>query len=149
MLLNPERMAAREKLILAGLFFSKYDLAGLRKLGFESFLEAFNVIGYALGAKPASIKNYRDEFDPLFPNRRKGWHKRDTRDYCLKVFDQYKDLDLEAFSGLVRSFVGYDENSWSEVQREEEAPDGVFLREEANHGPGSRTLFRVGSAPAS
>jgi hypothetical protein len=29
------------------------------------------------------------------------------------VFKQYKDLDFEAFSGLVRSFFGYDENDWS------------------------------------
>ncbi len=84
----------REKLILTGLYLSRYDGAGLRKLGFESFVEAFNVIGYALGQKPASIKNYRDEFDPLFPNKRRGWHKRPTRDYCLKVFTDYKTLDL-------------------------------------------------------
>lgn len=116
MVLNAKRIATREKLILVGLFLSKYDSLGLRKLGFESFVEAFNVIGYALGSKPASIKNYRDEFDPLFPNRRKGWHKRQTRDYCLKVFEEYKNLDLESFSGLVKSFVGYDENLWSEVR---------------------------------
>jgi hypothetical protein len=116
MQLNAERITPREKLILAGLFLSKYDAAGLKKLGFGSFVEAFNVIGYALGARPASIKNYRDEFDPLFPNRRKGWHKRPTREYCLKVFEEYKRLDLDAFSGLIKSLVGYDENAWSEVQ---------------------------------
>jgi len=124
MQLNPQRIATREKLILAGLFLSKYDAIGLKKLGFGSFLEAFNVIGYALGSKPASIKNYRDEFDPLFPNRRKGWHKRSTRDYCLAVFEEYRSLDLDTFSGLVKSFVGYDENVWSEVRGREEKPDG-------------------------
>jgi hypothetical protein len=50
MLLNPQRIATREKLILAGLYLSKYDSLGLKKLGFESFIEAFNVIGYALGS---------------------------------------------------------------------------------------------------
>jgi hypothetical protein len=85
-------------------------MLGVKKLGFDSFVEAFNVIGYALGAKPASIKNYRDEFDPLFPNKRKGWHKRATRDYCLKVLEHFKGLDFEAFTGLVGSFFGYDEN---------------------------------------
>jgi hypothetical protein len=65
MILNPNQIGTREKLILTGLYLSKYDSAGLKKLGFESFIEAFNVIGYALGGKPASIKNYRDEFDPL------------------------------------------------------------------------------------
>jgi hypothetical protein len=108
-------MATRQKLILAGLYFSKYDLIGLRSLGFENFVEAFNVIGYALGSKPASIKNYRDEFDPLFPNQRKGWHKRPTRDYCREVFEEYKNLDLDSFTGLVKSFFGFDENEDSEV----------------------------------
>ena len=99
---------------MAGLYLSKYDALGLKRLGFESFTEAFNVIGYAMGSRPASIKNYRDEFDPLFPNRRKGWHKRPIRDYCRKVFEDYKNLDLESFTGLVTSFVGYNENVWSE-----------------------------------
>jgi hypothetical protein len=116
MLLNPQRIVTREKLILAGLYLSKYDSLGLKKLGFESFAEAFNVIGYALGSKPMSIKNYRDEFDPLFPNKRKGWHKRSLRDYCRKVFEEYKHLDFETFTGLVKSFTGYDENLWSEMQ---------------------------------
>jgi hypothetical protein len=53
----------------------------------------------------------------LFPNSRKGWHKRKTRNYCLRVFEEYKSLDLESFTGLVESFVGYDENAWSEFQR--------------------------------
>jgi hypothetical protein len=122
MVLNAQRIPAREKLILTGLYLSKYDSIALKKLGFETFVEAFNVIGYAMGSKPASIKNYRDEFDPLFPNPRKGWHKRPVRSYCLKVFEEASDLDFDSFTGLVRSFVGYDENVWSEVRSEEE-PD--------------------------
>jgi hypothetical protein len=112
-------VSTREKLILAGLYLSKYDLLGLKKLGFDSFVEAFNVIGYALGSKPASIKNYRDEFDPLFPNNRKGWHKRDIRDYCLSVFKSYNDLDFESFTGLVGSFFGLDANKDSAILPEE------------------------------
>jgi hypothetical protein len=104
----PAVISTREKPILAGLYLSKYDSLGLKKLGFESFVEAFNVIGYALGSRPASIKNYRDEFDPLFPNKRKGWHKRGTRDYCLAVLERYKSLDFESFTGLVGSFFGLD-----------------------------------------
>jgi hypothetical protein len=120
MVLNPERIGTREKLILAGLYLSKYDSLGLRKLGSGSFTEAFNVIGYAMGSQPASLKNYRDEFDPLFPNRRKGWHKRPRREYCLRALEEYKGLDLESFTGLVKSFFGYDENAWSEIQQKEE-----------------------------
>lgn len=99
----------RDKLVLAGLYLSKFDEIGLKQLGFDSFLEAYNVIGYGLGSKPASIKNYRDEFDPLFPNSRKGWHKRATREYCLKVFKEYHSLTFEAFTVLVRSFFDQDQ----------------------------------------
>jgi hypothetical protein len=49
MALNAQGIPAREKLILAGLYLSKYDSIALRKLGFESFAEAFNVIGYVIG----------------------------------------------------------------------------------------------------
>ncbi len=119
MLLNSQQVAKREKLILVGLYLSKYDSFGLKTLGFESFTEAFNVIGYALGSRPASIKNYRDEFDPLFPNRRKGWRKRQIREYCLKTFEGSKDLDFESFTGLIKSFVGYEESAWSEAQPDE------------------------------
>src|SRR5258705_8503676 len=101
MLLNSQQIPKREKLILVGLYLSKYDSLGLKTLGFESFVEAFNVIGYALGSKPASIKNYRDEFDPLFPNPRKGWHKRQIREYCLRILESYKSLDFESFTGLI------------------------------------------------
>ena len=127
MLLAFDRIGAREKLILAGLYLSKYDMLGVKKLGFESFIEAWNVIGYALGAKPASIKNYRDEFDPLFPNKRKGWHKRATRRYCLEVFEKYKELDFESFTGLLKSFVGYDENVLSIIDVKEPKDDSVSL----------------------
>ncbi len=125
MIFNPDRIANRTKLILTGLYLAKYDSIGLRRLGFRSFTEAFNVIGYALGSQPASIKNYRDEFDPIFPNQRKGWHKRPIREYCRRVFDEYKGLDIELFSGLIKSFVGYDENILSAVQAKEEKDESA------------------------
>ena len=57
------------------------------------------MIGYAMGSKPASIKNYRDGSIPLFPNRvRAGINPR--RDYCLKVLEEYKRLEVESFTGL-------------------------------------------------
>ncbi len=96
----------REKLILCGLFLSKFDAAGLEALDFESFVEAFNVIGYAVGGQPASVKNYRDEFDPLFPNKRRGWHKRSIRASCSKVMEQYDQLEIEEFSQLIRDLLG-------------------------------------------
>lgn len=124
MILNPNHISQRNKLILAGLFLSRFDRRALQVLGFKGFTEAYNVIGYALGAKPASVKNYRDEFDPLFPNGRSGWHKRSTRDYCLKIFDDYKGLDFDLFASLIRSIAGFDENIWSGTQGDKDSGDG-------------------------
>lgn len=97
-------MNIRDKSIVTGLYLSKYSEKGLNELGFKSFQEAFNVLGFSLSSKPASLKNYRDEFDPLFPNNRKGWHKRPIREYCKKYFDEYKDVDFLTFSNLIKSF---------------------------------------------
>ena len=96
----------RDKSILTGLYFSKFDKAGLDLFGFGGFTEAFNIIGLALGVRPASIKNYRDEFDPLFPNGRMGWHKRSMRDYCKKIHDEFGGMNLGEFTNLLKQEIG-------------------------------------------
>lgn len=97
-------MNTRDKTIITGLYLSKYNEKGLEELGFTSFQQAFNVLGYSLNSKPATIKNYRDEFDPLFPNNRKGWHTRPMREYCKSFFDEYNTLDFLSFSHIIKSF---------------------------------------------
>jgi hypothetical protein len=94
-------LSQRERLMLAGLFLSKFDRDGLKCLGFSNFSEAFNAIGYALGGKPASIKNYMQEFDPLFPNSRKGWHKRQMREHCRDAFERFGKLSIQEFFRLL------------------------------------------------
>lgn len=96
-------MEIREKSILFGLFLSKFDKIGLEKLGFNSHTEAFNAIGFSLNVKPTSIKLYRDEFDSLFPHR-KGW-KRETRKYCMNVYNSFKDLGLDSFVTLLKTII--------------------------------------------
>lgn len=128
MILDPHRIPTREKLILAGLFLSKFDKDGLAMFGFESFTEAFNIIGFALRGKPASIKNYRDEFDPLFPNPRAGRHQRSTRNYCAKVLTEYESLDIQTFCALIKSFLGYDEQVPTEVLQDGNENNSTFAR---------------------
>lgn len=95
----------RDKSILVGLYLSKFDDEALSILGFKGFNEAFNTLGYSIGLKPASIKNYRDEFDPFFPNNRKGWHNRAIREYCKKILEDFSSLNFESFTDLIKSFV--------------------------------------------
>ncbi len=123
-----KKLSLRQKSILAGLYLSKFDSKGLHRLGFDGFVEAFNVIGSALGVRPASIKNYRDEFDPLFPNKRKGWHKRPTRDYCKAIYDAFGRSNLQEFTALLKAIV-YREH------------DLDFLREEVERKQGQDSSF--------
>lgn len=118
-----KKLSLREKSILAGLYLSKFDTAGLRQLGFEGFTEAFNVVGLALGVQPASVKNYRDEFDPLFPNNRKGWHKRAVRDYCKAVYDAFGGFGIDEFSALLRQVI-YKEHDVDVIMEEVAKKDG-------------------------
>lgn len=99
-------LTIREKAMICGLFLSKFDSEGLTALGFSTFKEAFNVLGLAIHAKSASIKNYRDELDPLFPNTRQGWHKRKLRDHCQKIYETYRGYDLEDMASLVSNITG-------------------------------------------
>jgi hypothetical protein len=104
--LCPLRINPRERQILAGLYLSRFDVDGLNAMGFESFAEAFNAFGYGFGGKPASIKNYRDEFDPLFPNPRQGWKNRGRREYCVEIKEKYRGLSLDDFAELLKGFLG-------------------------------------------
>lgn len=123
-------LSLREKSIIIGLYLSKFDFEGLQKIGFQSFNEAFNTLGYALGAKPASIKNYRDEFDPLFPNNRKGWHKRPMREYCREIYEKYNSYKLESFSTLIKTilFDSYDIEDFLEKNLKEETSESIAKR---------------------
>jgi hypothetical protein len=98
-------LSVRDKAILIGLYLSKFDEAALTALGFDGFKQAFNTLGYSIGFNPSSIKNYRDEFDPLFPNPRKGWHNRPLREYCKIIYDEFSSLSLLNFTDLIKNVV--------------------------------------------
>jgi len=95
------KLTVREKAILAGLYLSKFDEEGLAHLGFTSFKQAFNAIGLALNGKPASVKNYRDEFDPVFSNPRRGWRNRAMRKHCRDIYERYEHMELADFAQLL------------------------------------------------
>lgn len=97
------RLTTRDKLIVTGLFLSKFDVEGLQALGFNGFSEAFNAIALSLNSSPASLKNYRDEFDPYFPNSRQGWHKRAIREYCKNIMDEFGDLNIDSFATFLKT----------------------------------------------
>lgn len=125
------KFSLREKAVLTGLYLSKFDTEGLGQLGFDGFTEAFNILGHVLGVRPASVKNYRDEFDPLFPNDRKGWHKRPMREYCRAIYDAFSSLTLEAFTRLLKEVI-YKNHSvdylMETIAEKQETIDGSYAK---------------------
>ena len=104
-LVMSEMTIANKKLMLAGLYLSKFDRGkqGLKALGFKTLQEAYNSFALAVGGRPASVKNYMQEFDPYFPNSRQGWNKRGIRQTRQAIMDEFGGLDLEEFSELVKT----------------------------------------------
>jgi len=95
----------RDKAVLIGLYLSKFDKKALDEFGFTGFRQAYNVLGYSLGVIPKSIQNYRDEFDPYFPNSRQGWRGRKLRDYCKEIMLQADTLDFDKYTSIVKDFI--------------------------------------------
>ena len=88
------------KSIVIAYYLSRRDKEGLNVLGYNTFSKAFKEIGEIIGENPNNLKNMRDDFDPLFPNERKGWHQRDLSASRQEVFDKFSkmsDLDLDEY----------------------------------------------------
>lgn len=98
-----------DKVTLAGLYLAKYNHKALNRLGCTGFLQAFNILGYSLGAKPAAIKNYRDEFDHVLrcfdpEHPRTGWN-RPLKTRSQRLFALFSSLGFEEFTELVQGFI--------------------------------------------
>jgi len=133
----------RDKAILIGLYLSKFDEKGLTALGFDGFIQSFNTLGYSIGVKPASIKNYRDEFDPYFQNQRKGWHGRALRDYCKIYMDNFSALGLYSFTDLIKSFVIKDYDIEKIVEKIEKKDRSESVAKRLITGKAAEEYFKI------
>jgi len=89
------------KEMLAGLFLSKFSERGYQRLGYSSFKDAYEGLSNLVGGNPLSVRNYRDEFDPVFPNGRVGYCGRKMMPSRKEMLDQYGGMDLESMARLV------------------------------------------------
>lgn len=87
---------------------SRLDTEFLRRFGFANWRAAFSSVADSLKVAPASIKNLRDEFDPVHSNSRKGWHKRPLRPNRQRVLGQFCDTSDEALVEVVARLLARD-----------------------------------------
>jgi len=98
-----EMTYVNRKLMFVGLFLSKYGKKALAELGFSTWPEAYNSLAFTIGGKPNSLKLFRQEFDPYFPNGRKGWSGRAIRPTRLAVLEEFGNLDFPELSQMVKT----------------------------------------------
>ncbi|MBS3948640.1 MAG: hypothetical protein KGZ57_10195 [Dethiobacter sp.] len=79
--------------LIIAYYFSRVDKVALKSLGYSSFANGFKDIGQKLQVKPNTIKNMRDEFDPIYGNNRVGWYQRELRPSRQKVVELFQGLD--------------------------------------------------------
>ena len=99
-----------ESLVL-GYAMSRLDAAYLERRGLKTWQQAFKEAAQALAEPPASFKNLRDEFDPVHPNPRRGWHNRPLRPTRQRVMDEMAEVSDEALLELVTRIVHRDEEA--------------------------------------
>ena len=91
----------RKLALLVAYYLSKFNNNGLKNLGYKTFTQAYNDIGERLNVKPNTVKNWRDEFDPLHENKRHGWYQRELRPSRLDIVEKFKDISEDAFIQIV------------------------------------------------
>lgn len=84
---------------------SRLDRDFLRHFCMPSWKSAFRAVGSKLGLPPASIKNLRDEFDPVHSNPRRGWHKRALRPNRQRVLGEFCDSSDQALVVIVEGIL--------------------------------------------
>ena len=82
-------------------YLSKYNESAYKALNHGTKTKTHEAIGHALGVNKNTVKNMRDEFDPLHENRRAGWYQRELRPSRKKIVELYQHLQEEELRDLV------------------------------------------------
>jgi hypothetical protein len=91
--------------LIVAYYISRFDAAAYDRLGLNTKKATHEAVGKALDVKANTVKNMRDEFDPLHDNPRKGWHKRDLRPSRQKIVELFGEMDEKAIYGVVRGIL--------------------------------------------
>lgn len=101
--------------LVIGYAMSRLDAAYLAARRYRTWQEAFRDAAQALSESVASFKNLRDEFDPVHPNPRQGWHQRPLRPNRQRVLDELQDVSDDALMELVSRILQRDDEATAEA----------------------------------
>jgi hypothetical protein len=103
-----------ESLIVA-YAMSRLDRRFLEALALPSWSAAFKAIGSQIDTKPASLKNLRDEFDPVHDNTRRGWSNRPMRPSRQRVIAEFSELSDDGLMEIISRILARDPVVTNEV----------------------------------
>lgn len=93
-------MKKREKLLILAFYLAKFDREAYANLGYTKIKQAHEELGRKMGYKGNSVKNRRDDFDPLFGHRA-GWHQVELSKSNLEIVGTFDHLSEVALRSIV------------------------------------------------
>ena len=85
-------------------YLARFNNEALQHLGYSTWNEAFGDVSRKLKVKAHSVKNWRDEFDPLFGHRA-GWYQRPMTRSRVKVAQALEFLTEIQIRELVKDIL--------------------------------------------
>lgn len=118
--------------LVVAYYLSRYDRRAYASLGYATMKAAHDDIGRILAVNPNSVKNMRDEFDPVHGNNRAGWYQRPMLPSRRKVLAAFEGMPEEELRGLVLGILREPDFPSESGLRDAVAP--MLAQDEALHG---------------
>lgn len=112
---TPRKPLLETSALIVGYAMSRLDTAYLEARGIKSWKAAFADAGKLLDVAPASLKNLRDEFDPVHGNARRGWVDRPMRPNRQRVMGELCDVSDAALMEMIDRILARDPEAVQEV----------------------------------
>jgi hypothetical protein len=115
-------------------YLSRFNEEALRKLGYAAWNDAYSDIANKLNVNMHSVKNWRDEFDPIHGHRA-GWYQRPMSPSRVRVVralegleeGEIRSLVIDILSGRIREDLENLEELLKVVPDDEKKRNTVFI----------------------
>jgi hypothetical protein len=100
-------------------YLSRFNIEAYVNLGYDTMYEAHEDIGRILAVNPHTIKNMRDQFDPLHGHR-VGWYQDPLSPSRVRVVQALENLDEKQIREIVKDILS------GKIQTDEEELDQLL-----------------------
>ena len=94
-------MTKSDKLSMVAYYLSKFDMDGVRRLGYENRSQAMRELSRKLGSDNQYMKRRRDEFDVLTGSHRRGQCNRPPLPSVEEYHLQFQGIGFDEFTGRI------------------------------------------------